>query len=185
MATVCSRQKSSLHVSHPLPETTPWPGSWTFSQLLFHISCVALPNISWSPATKKKKKETIVVVPATINAMYGHWPEPSTTKVNAAHTDTRRSAEVTCRVFSRSSVPESERQLGLFLQSQACVTRLGERSQGPFHSFLLPSLPSHSLKSDTARITYGSKTLSQNTRFCQVLGLFYPNKIPNWWVHCP
>lgn len=69
MATVCSRQKSSLHVSHSLPETTPWPGSWTFSQLLFHISRAALPNISRSPATKKKKRPSSSYQPQSMPCM--------------------------------------------------------------------------------------------------------------------
>lgn len=73
--------------------------------------------------------------------------------INATHT--HRSGEVTCRVFSRSSGPESA-SCWLFLHSQVCVTRLGSVQRGHFIPFCLLL---RSLTTDTPRITFGSKAV--------------------------
>lgn len=79
-------------------------------------------------------------MPTSPNAFYGYWPNQLQPQL-MQHTSTRRSAKVTCGVFSRSTVTESA-SCGSYSRVSAepgLCYEAGEYSEGLFHSFLLAS----------------------------------------------
>lgn len=150
----CVPAKNSLHVSRPLPETTPWARSLAFSKLLPPTSVdVCYKNDSNCVLEGQESWAETMSLPTILNAFYGHWPGTTTTTIKAAHRRTHtgqprsRAVCFLAAVFLR--VPAAAVIPG-FLQSQVCVTRLGSVHRG----HIIPlSWPPHSLKSGTPRIT--------------------------------